>query len=125
MTRDEAFNLLRRLRDEFEAGTFAITRVLDDWNSNSDLFVAAHARGVTDEELRRCARNLELTFVLRLFAEFEAILRDYWRRGLNRPTRPDMEPVIESIARRRRMAPIDLANAHEVREYRNDIIHEN
>jgi hypothetical protein len=123
--RDEAFNTLRRLLDEFEAATFAVTYVLGAWNDSSDLIIAAKAGGVTDGNVRRCARNLEFTFVLRQFAEFEAILRDFWKVGLKRATRPEMERLMNSIARRRRMSPEDLVAAHEVREYRNQVIHEN
>ncbi len=124
MTRDEAFNMFRRLRDELDAGRFALSRVLVEWNSNPGLSLAAKANGVTDTELRRCAKTLETTFVLRLFAEFEAVLRDYWEHGAGRNTEPDMRPLMDSIAQRRRMSSDHLAEAHDLRNYRNLLIHE-
>ena len=60
---------------------------------------------------------------MRLFSEFEAVLRDFWTVTV-RPTRPDMAVLMNSIAARRGMSPAHLAGAHSVREFRNDIIHE-
>jgi hypothetical protein len=125
MNRSAAFDTLDRIRDELDAGRFALSRVLADLNNNPDLFMAARANGVSDSELRRCAANLQITFVLRLFAEFEAVLRHYWVHGIGRHTEPEMRALMESIARRRSMNADDLALAHQIREYRNDIIHEN
>src|SRR5438270_792915 len=124
MNRQAAFDMLERIHDELEAGRFAISRVLIDLNQNPDVFAAAKVNGVTDSELRRCGNNLETTFVLRLFAEFEAVLGDYWNHGIGRTTEPDMRPLMDSIAGRRKMNGDDVALAHQIREYRNDIIHE-
>jgi hypothetical protein len=125
MTRQESFGLLHRVRDELDAGRFALSRALADLYRDADVYAAARANGVTGDELKRCARNLQVTFVLRLFAEFEAILRDFWAKGIGRTSEPDMRPLMESIARRRGMTDGDLTRANEIREYRNRIIHEN
>lgn len=125
MIQQEMYDILRRTRDELEAGKFALSRVLTELYVDADVYQAARASGVTSTELERCAGNLEIAFILRIFAEFEAILGDYWRNGLGKRTKPDMYPLMNSIARRRKMSDSDLAHAHEVREYRNDIIHKN
>jgi hypothetical protein len=125
MQQSHAFDLFRRVRAELDAARFATTQILADWDQNFNLFNNAKRAGVTDSELRRCAENLEITFVLRLFSEYEAVLRDFWKNGVGKRTRPDMQPLMESIGRRRRMNNDDLASAHEIREYRNEIIHEN
>ena len=125
MTRQESFGLLHRIRDELDAGRFALARVLADLYRDAGVYQAARIDGVTGEELKRCARNLEITFVLRLFAEFEAILRNFWLHGVGKATEPEMRVLMESIGRRRGMSDEDLAHAHEIRKYRNDIIHEN
>jgi hypothetical protein len=124
MTRDYAFNMLRRVRDELDSGRFAIGHALAQWNINATLINAALRGGITESDLQRCATNLEITFVLRLFSEFEATLRDYWLHGLKRRTEPGMFDLMESIARSRTMNDNDLALAHEIRDYRNDVIHE-
>jgi hypothetical protein len=125
MNRREAFGILGRVREELGANRFALYRVLEELDESAGVYRAAMYDGVTRDQLKRCARNQEATFVLRLFAEFEAILRDFWRNGIGKGTEPEMRPLMESIARRRAMNDDDLARAHEVREYRNVIIHEN
>src|ERR1017187_9993792 len=117
MTRQTAFDMLRRTHDELEAGRFALSRVLADLKNNPNLFIAAQTVGVTATELKSCALNLEITFVLRLFAEFEAVLRDYWKQGLGRVTNPDMGRLMNSIAAKRNMNRLHLSFAHEIREY--------
>jgi hypothetical protein len=124
MTQEYAFNMLRRIRDELDAGRFAIGHVLAEWNNNQLVLAAAVQGGVTESVLRRCAMNLEVTFVLRLFSEFEATLRDYWLNGLGRKTEPKMFDLMESVAGSRSMNGSDLAMAHQIRDYRNDVIHE-
>jgi hypothetical protein len=124
MTQAAAFDMLRRVRAELGAGQFALSRVLVRWNDDSEIMMAAKVGGVTETELRRCARNLEITYVLRLFSTFEAILRDYWLSGLSRRTEPEMRRLMNSIAARRGVNTEDLALAHQIREYRNDVIHE-
>jgi hypothetical protein len=123
MTRSQAFNILRRVRGELDAGRFALTEALRATNDDVNFLQAAYRSGVTEIELRRCADNLEITFTPRLFSEFEAILRDYWTAAV-RPTSPDMRPLMDSIAARRRISENHLAAAHAIRDFRNDIIHE-
>lgn len=124
MTRSHAFELLRRVRGELDATRFALTEILRSAAQNLAVLQAASHSGVSEGELRRSASNLEVTFILRLFAEFEAVLRDFWIADV-RPTRPDMSPLMDSIAARRRISAAELVAAHEVRIFRNDIIHEN
>ena len=124
MLRSAAYNLLARVRDELEAGRFAVSLVLGGMDQDARIAQAAQVNDVTSDELRRCADNLLITFVLRLFSEFEAVLRDYWKEGLGRSPTPEMRPLMESIARRRAMSQDDLDMAREVRLYRNVIIHE-
>ena len=45
--------------------------------------------------------NLESTYIVRLYAEFEAGLRDYWEKHLNRATHPPMVQLLQSVANRR------------------------
>jgi HAMP domain-containing protein len=124
VTLDRAFGELRRIRDEFAAGQWALKYLQSIWDTDSDVAINAIRDKVTATEIQRCRKNLEITFVIRLFSEFEAILREYWRNGLSRPTEPPMFDLMESIARRQDMNASDLAAAHGIREYRNDIIHE-
>src|SRR5580704_4559051 len=42
--------------------------------------------------------NLESTYMIRLIAEFEAGVRDYWANHLNRTTHPPMVQLLQSLA---------------------------
>jgi hypothetical protein len=125
MTQAAAFDMLRRVRAELGAGQFALSRVLAQWKDDAEIPVAAKIGGVTETELLRCAQNLESTYVLRLFSTFEAILRDFWLNGVRRNTEPEMRRLMNSVATRRGVNADDLALAHQIREYRNNLIHEN
>lgn len=66
--------------------------------------------------------NLEATYIIRLYAEFEAGLRDYWANHLNKTTEPPMAQMLQSLATQR--ISIDrLKDADAVREYRNFLVH--
>jgi hypothetical protein len=68
--------------------------------------------------------NLESTYLMRLFAEFEAGLREAWDRALGQATSPKMQDLIDSFAARRLIPwPWSVA-AHNVRAYRNALLHE-
>jgi len=68
-------------------------------------------------------RNLHSTYIVRLYAEFEAGLRDYWKNCLNRVTHPPMIQLLQSVADQR--IPMDrLDNADDVRKYRNFLVHD-
>ncbi len=68
------------------------------------------------------AKNLEGTYFVRLFAEFEAGVRQYWDAYW--ATNPRTVDLLDGLAARRRIAdPLRLA-AHRVRQYRNGLVHE-
>ena len=67
--------------------------------------------------------NLESTYVIRIYAEFEAGLRDYWANHLNKKTHPRMAQLLKSLADQR--LSIDrLEDADAVRQYRNFLVHD-
>jgi hypothetical protein len=78
--------------------------------------------------LRDADRNLEGTYLVRLFAAFEAALRSYDRARHNDPTRDVVAAVlIDSISGRRGQGISTTVRngAHAVRELRNYWAHEN
>ncbi len=124
MTQAQVFHSLRRLRDELEAGKFAAAHVVWAWDGDPTLSIAATKVDVTRAEVQRFSNNLEFTFIIRLFSEFEAVLREYWLNGLGRPTTPPIFDLIDSVGRRIGISAVDLAAAHAVREFRNKVVHE-
>lgn len=67
--------------------------------------------------------GLELTYVIRIFAVFENGLRSYWQK-VKPGKKPDMKPLIDAIGSKRKVSYNVLKEAHEVREYRNQIVHQ-
>jgi hypothetical protein len=68
--------------------------------------------------------NLEATYLIRLFAEFEAGLREAWALALGQATGPRMQDLIDAFAARRLIPAPWRDAAHTVRAHRNALIHE-
>ncbi len=118
-----AFDAAQRVEDEFAATRFAVEHVAAAWGRDADLTLAAQRAQVTGGQLVRAVAAVDVTFALRSFVQFETVLRDYWASGMGRKSRPDMRPLMDSVARHRQMNSDDLAAAHVVRAYRNSIAH--
>lgn len=73
-------------------------------------------------EIALASRNLEGTYVIRLFAEFETGARQYWEATWN--TDPKTLDLLNGLAARCRVPDIQRNNAHLVRDYRNSLVHE-
>src|SRR5438067_2246248 len=73
-------------------------------------------------EIVRASENLEGTYIIRLFAEFETGLRLYWDQVQG--TNPRTRDLLEGLAARCRIPGERKDNAHAVREYRNALLHE-
>lgn len=67
-------------------------------------------------------RNLEGTYLIRFFAEFETGLRLYW--GTVRDSHPKMEDLVNGVASRRKISHDLISSVHAIREYRNSLVHE-
>src|SRR5437868_14584300 len=94
--------------------------------SSNPTLLSESIRPLRPSHLRDCATNLELTYVVRLFAEFEAILRDFWAvvRARRRCRRTRMEVLMNRVAAECSLPWDALNKAHAVREYRNAIVHD-
>src|SRR5437879_4713497 len=73
-------------------------------------------------EIVVASKNLEGTYVMRLFAEFEAGARQYW--GANWDTDPKMVDLLNGLAARCGIPETQRENVHSVRDYRNRLVHE-
>jgi len=122
MTRQEVFGRIRAVEAEHRVAALAVQElrlVVDQVPS----FLLE--RDLQPADLERCGRNLERTFVIRIYAEFEASLRDFWQapRGMRRRSEPPALALLDSIGARRGVDPDTLRDAHFVREYRNALVH--
>src|SRR5438552_3014981 len=73
-------------------------------------------------EIAVASKNLEGTYLIRLFAEFETGARQYW--GATWDTDPKTVDLLNGLAARCRIPDTQRDNAHLVREYRNALVHE-
>lgn len=81
---------------------------------------------LTLTDVDACSGNLEATYVIRLFAEFEVPLRLYWR-DVRRRRRTwqtiGAQDLIERAATYLRVPDQVRREAQEVREFRNSLVH--
>jgi hypothetical protein len=124
MTRREAYDRLRRVRGELDAALFSLAFTIRQARGDLRALQTAGKGGTSLAELTRCKDQLEVNYMMRLFSEFEGALRDFWVRTV-RNTRPGMEVLMDRVADRLDMSPVHRAAAHAIRDYRNDIIHQN
>ena len=73
-------------------------------------------------DLDHASDNLDGTYIIRLFAEFETGLRQYWDRA--RGTHPPTRDLLEGLVAMRGIPDEQREQAHAVREYRNSLVHE-
>lgn len=73
-------------------------------------------------DIVHASKNLEGTYVIRLFAEFETGLRLYWDQV--RDTNPRTHDLLEGLAALCGIPDEQRENVHVVREYRNTLVHE-
>ena len=66
--------------------------------------------------------NLEGTYIIRLFAEFETGARQYWNATW--ATDPKTVDLLDGLAARRAIPDTQRDNAHLVRDYRNGLVHD-
>ncbi len=68
--------------------------------------------------------NLEATYIIRIYAEFEAALREYWSTYLNRITNPKMSQLLKRAIPTQHYPNDVILGADGVREYRNALVHD-
>lgn len=117
-----AFSRLERIEREFRAAQLGLARLESD--AARDSRVTAE-RGLAPSEVRMARERLEQTYVVRMFAEFEATLRRLTRRlwppaGLGRR---GIKTIMDRLAARLYIVNDVLADAHSVRKFRNQIVH--
>ena len=120
MRRFEWLNRLKAVEREFEFVRFAIEqteRLLGE--ADSDL--PTH---LSQDDARSAKRRLAATYLVRIFAEFEAALRDYWRSVRDKTTQRPVSTLIESLARYCAVSEAIYLDANDVRERRNRIVHD-
>lgn len=120
LRQDEWQGRLKSIDREHAASRLAINRLLADTANDPTIII----NRVEVREVRTASDELEATYIVRLFSEFETALRAYWRSV--RPTRPprQAQSLVNGAATKAKVPYELLSGAHRVREYRNLVVHE-
>jgi hypothetical protein len=118
---DEAFNWMARLKGverEYRAVRFGTDYLLQDLRGGrSGIEQAPQTR-----DLVGAIARLEATYVVRLFSEFESSLERYLQ-AFALPASRTVRRRIERIRAHRKLPESISGPVHEVRGYRNDLVH--
>jgi hypothetical protein len=117
--RDEWIRGIKEVEREYRAVRFAVARTLEALKQEPTLLPG----DLRPREFQRAAELLEGTYVLRLFAEFESGLRLFFQRARRRRPPSKTEDLLNSVSALRAIPPDQRTNAHQVREYRNALVH--
>jgi len=109
---------IKAVEREYVAMRQAADRFLEHAQQDPTILIADLRRG----EIVTASRNLEGTYIMRLFAEFETGARQYWDATWG--TDIKTFDLFEALAARRTIPDTDLQNGHQVRDYRNSLVHE-
>jgi hypothetical protein len=116
--RDSWQTRIKAVERQHAAVQLATSRLLEEGRRNPTVLKS----GVQHRDVVNAAQDLEGTYIIRLFAELESGLRQYWETIA--ATHPRTQDLINGLAARCRIGDDQRDNAHLVREYRNSLVHE-
>lgn len=123
---------LRGIRDEYEVARQSLAYVNQNWDGKS-LFNSAFFQGIEEKTVNTAIQNIEVTYFVRLFAEFEGILKDHLQTNhpaVKVPAKPKVDDLIALAVKQK---PLKVASelrkselrkkVDDIRNYRNAIAH--
>ena len=122
MNRQVFFRRIRAGEREYRIASLAVTRLQAAVALEQ---TALKNEGLSIADLSACRENLEATYLIRLFAEFETPLRLYWRdvRGRRTWNTIAARTLIDRVAAYQHVPADVVTAAHRVREFRNALVH--
>jgi len=112
---------MKSVEREYQVAEMARAALEEALAQQSDLLTAVR---LTVVDLRTFRSRLHDTYFIRLFAEFETGLKDYWKNGLGRDPNTRIMDVIASVGAHHRIIDAWRINVHAARKWRNRLIHE-
>lgn len=112
---------MKSVEREYQIAETALAALEEALTQHSGLLTA---KGLSVADLRTYRGKLQETYFIRLFAEFETGLKDYWKNGLHEDPQTRIMDVITSVGARHRILDAWRINTHAARKYRNRLIHE-
>jgi hypothetical protein len=119
--RDQWIGQIRAVEREHQVIAVA-TKILSERLAADPSALRGH--GLDYRDYQTSIRNLDATYLIRLFAEFESGLREAWERAFSQSSHPRMVDLLQALAARCRMPQDRLDDADRVRVYRNSLVHE-
>lgn len=114
---DEWQQRIKAVEREFKSTRLAMDRLLADHERDVNI----RRECISLRDLHQASDHLDGTYVIRLFAEFEMASRLFWES--RRRTKPAAEQLLNSIAALRKIPNDQVQDVHDVREYRNNLVH--
>lgn len=122
MTRKQwRLDRIRAIEREYEVALAAAEELVERFNANPSLLDDQRLRF---RDYRNFRDNLEPTYLVRMFAEFEAGLREAWKSAFRRRSSPTTRHLVDSLAAYCFVAEDWRDRVHEVRTSRNALVHE-
>src|SRR5438552_970234 len=119
---DQAFNWMRRIKAverEYGAIRFGTDRLIVAVNDDPSILEGQVAR----RDIGTASARLEGTYIIRVFAEFETALQHFISAFHIRKPK-GTETLVNRVRDRGRIPQADANAVHQVREYRNVLVHE-
>ena len=98
-------------------------RAIDRLSADVERDARALGEGPSPRDLRSADENLEGTYLIRMFAEFETGIRSFWRATRTR-THPRAEVLLNRVGVLRGVPADVIDSVHSARRYRNDLLHD-
>jgi hypothetical protein len=112
---------MRAIEREWRVASIAAATLGEHLRANPSALAEAQLKPT---DYRNFRDNLEPTYLIRVFAEFEVGLREAWALAFEQATSPRMRDLIDSFSARCVISQEWRDCVHEVRAYRNALIHE-
>jgi hypothetical protein len=84
---------------------------------------SALGEGPSPRDLRSADENLEGTYLVRMFAEFETGVRSFWR-AIKPRARTQAEVLLDRVGDRCKIPADIIRLSHSTRKYRNYLLHD-
>jgi hypothetical protein len=120
MRRLDCHNAIKQVKGSYQTALQTIKALVAIVTEHPE-YLYQHDLSLAD--LKSLAKELHDIYFTRMFACFESVLRNYWRTKV-RNNKPRTEHLISSIAGKLGIPQDILDAAHEIREFRNFLIHE-
>jgi len=116
----EFFDRLRAIESEYLSCHAALSFAVREWATVAE---GPEWHGRVRSQAQEALARLEDTYIIRLFSEFEALLREYWADTEATAVPDRVEDLINRFGSKYRLPERIRTQAHDVQYYRNALLH--